>query len=157
MINEEEMKSIILPQYLVKTGLDGLAHILHVAHFGKLIAQKECPYFLDEVLLGCYLHDIGRGRFGVGSHGDVGAEFAREILAMYFPNTSVDWIVYSIKHHDKGKTTKDRTIGSVWDADRISLWRLGKVPDLKRISTNTGKLLIPYAKKYINEHRMEYN
>lgn len=38
----KEAKSIIYPQYVVKNGMDGLAHIEHVTHIGMEIAEREC-------------------------------------------------------------------------------------------------------------------
>lgn len=60
----KEAKKIIYPQYVVKNGIDGLAHIEHVTHIGMEIAERECGDTDTDLLgitLGCLLHDIGRG------------------------------------------------------------------------------------------------
>ena len=58
----KEAKKIIYPQYVVKNGIDGLAHIEHVTHIGMKIAERECSDTDTDLLgitLGCLLHDIG--------------------------------------------------------------------------------------------------
>lgn len=157
MIDIEKTEGIIFPEYLVKNGLDGLTHIGHVVHFGQLIAERACPQKMVDVLLGCYLHDIGRGRNPPKmTHGDAGAPIARRILQTHFPDSDIEKIVSAVQFHDRGRTTSDVVIGSIWDADRLSLYRIGKTPDPARLSTPESVILIPYAENFIKEHMHEY-
>lgn len=159
MINENEIKEIILPQYRVRKGLDGIVHINHVAYFGRLISEVSCPENLTEVLLGCYLHDIGRGHIEINKdHGYAGAVISRRIIDNSFSNLEIDIdrLIYAVGEHNKGKTTEDIVVGSIWDADRISLFRVKKVPNPILLSTKSAIELIPYAEKYIKDHMEEY-
>jgi hypothetical protein len=53
-----------------------------------------------------------------------------------------DLLVYACRHHEKGETTENATIGVCWDADRLDLPRVGIVPDPKLLSTKAGKEMI---------------
>ena len=158
-LTEQYMQNIILPKYAVKTGLDGIVHIKHVAHFGRLLADANCPENINDVLLGCYLHDIGRGHANEKqTHGDAGANIAKVILETSFSKYSIDVekIIFAVKNHDKGMITDDLVIGSIWDADRLSLFRVKKIPDPKRLSTKVAISLLTYAENYINNNFLEY-
>ncbi len=159
----KKSKGIIYPNYLVKNGIDGLTHIDHVTHLGIKIGEQT--YTDEEILhiaLGCLLHDVGRGRELPGQrHGAAGEPLVRSILKdrffQYF-DIDVDKIAYAVKHHDEGKVIRDRIIGGIWDADRLSLFRFpSKVIDLSLLSTNEAKELLSYAKKYIEDNMGEYN
>lgn len=159
----KEAKKIIYPQYVVKNGIDGLAHIEHVTHLGMEIAERECSDndtdFLG-ITLGCLLHDIGRGNEKKGQkHGEAGVEISREILEQYFVNYNIDVekVLYAISHHDLGQVSKDKLIGSIWDADRLSLYRFkGREIDLDRLSTEAAKELLEYSKRYIAMRMKDY-
>lgn len=159
----KKSKGIIYPHYIVKNGIDGLTHIDHVTHLGIKIGEKT---YTDEELLhialGCLLHDVGRGRELPGQrHGVAGEPLVRSILKdrffQYF-DIDVDKIAYAVKHHDEGKVTRDRIIGGIWDADRLSLFRFpNKVIDLSLLSTDEAKEILLYAKEYIEEKMWEYS
>ncbi|WP_163308850.1 HD domain-containing protein [Dysgonomonas sp. 521] len=156
-----DAEKIIFPYYKEKNGLDGLIHIKHVVHFGELISRKECPQNINEVILGCYLHDIGRGyEINDETHGDAGELIARRIMERDFGtyNLDIEKITYAVKYHDKGFVSNDPVIGAIWDADRLSLYRfLGKIILLEKLSTKTTVGLRKYAKKYIEDRLGEYN
>lgn len=151
-------KGIIYPNYKVKKGIDGLAHIDHATHIGTKIGINECDNDTHNVILGCLLHDIGRGHEIRGqTHGDAGEPIAKEILQEYFKKYDIEKLIYAIKEHDKGKVTKDRVIGSVWDANRLSLYRFqGREIYMDLLSTETAKELLDYAKKYIEMNMSDY-
>lgn len=86
-------KGVIYPKYKVKNGIDGLAHIEHTTHIGSKIAKNERDGEIHNIVLGCLLHDIGRGHENVGqTHGDAGGPIAKNILEEYFKKY---WIVNS--------------------------------------------------------------
>lgn len=155
-------KGVIYPQYKVKNGIDGIAHIEHTTQIGIKIGENECTEDseLQSIILGCLLHDIGRGREILGqTHGDAGEKVAKQILKEYFikHNIDIDKIAYAIRNHDKGKTITDRVIGSIWDADRLSLYRFaGKEVRTDLLSTDSAQYLLDYAKRYIKEHMDDY-
>lgn len=153
-------KGVIYPKYKVKNGIDGLAHIDHTTHIGSQIAIKECDDEIHNIILGCLLHDIGRGHETIGqTHGDVGGPIAKNILEEYFKkyDVDIDKLVYAIKNHDKGRVTTDRMIGSIWDADRLSLYRFkGREINMDLLSTEAAKELLDYAKSYIEKNMSDY-
>ena len=153
-------KGVIYPKYKVKNGIDGLAHIEHTTHIGSKIAKNECDDEIHNIILGYLLHDIGRGHENVGqTHGDAGGSIAKNILEEYFKkyDLDIDKLVYAIKNHDKGRVTSDRMIGSVWDADRLSLYRFkGREINMELLSTETAKELLDYAKVYIEKNMSDY-
>lgn len=153
-------KGVIYTKYKVKNGIDGLAHIEHTTHLGSKIAKNECDDEIHNIILGCLLHDIGRGHENVGqTHGDAGGPIAKNILEEYFKkyDLDIDKLVYAIKNHDKGRVTSDRMIGSVWDADRLSLYRFkGREINMELLSTEAAKELLDYAKVYIEENMSDY-
>lgn len=154
-------KGIIYPKYNVKNGIDGLAHIEHTTHLGTKVGLEECNNDIHNVILGCLLHDIGRGHEVNGqTHGDAGGPIAQKTLEEYFKQYDVDIekIVYAIQKHDRGKVTTDRMIGSIWDADRLSLYRFND-REINRdlLSTDAAKYLLEYAKKYIQKNKNDYN
>ncbi len=44
------------------------------------------------------------------------------------------------EYHNIGKTSKDRTIGTCWDADRLDLMRVDMYPEVEYLSTRTARL-----------------
>jgi uncharacterized protein len=42
------------------------------------------------------------------------------------------------RYHDRGMITKEPTIGTCWDADRLDLWRLDCRPDRSYLSTEAA-------------------
>lgn len=159
----KEAKKIIYPQYVVKNGIDGLAHIEHVTHIGMEIAERECSDTDTDLLgitLGCLLHDIGRGNEEKGQrHGESGVKISREILEQSFLGYDIDIekVLYAISHHDLGQVSKDKLIGGIWDADRLSLYRFkGREIDLNRLSTEAAKELLEYSKRYIAFRMKDY-
>ena len=60
----------------------------------------------------------------------------------------IEKVLYAIAHHYLGKVSKDKLIGSIWDADRLSLYRFkGREVDINRLSTEAAKELLEYFKK----------
>jgi len=47
--------------------------------------------------------------------------------------------------HDRGEVSDDPTIGACWDADRLTLARLGILPSVGLLSTEAGRKLAPHA------------
>ena len=61
------------------------------------------------------------------------------MLQELYPHLDADLICDAIARHADGRTTKEPLAGCLWDADRLTLRRLG-VPVLTRfLSTDTAK------------------
>lgn len=163
----ERMKEVILPQYQIQTGVDGAIHAKHTALFGFMLAHVECPEKIDDVVLGCLLHDIGRVpvpdsaseedyRTANREHGRAGVPISSNILEGNFPSADKSRILYAVENHNRGLTSQDPVVGCIWDADRLGLFRVEKMPSEKLLSTKTGVLLIDYALSFIKAHKKEY-
>ena len=156
-----DSKLLIFPNYKQKNGIDGLAHINHVLSIGEELSKYYCTDFQYDIILGCLLHDIGRGyEINNQTHGGAGESISREILNMYYNSECFDFekIIYAVKNHDKGLVTPDITIGSIWDADRLSLYRFkNRVINEKLLSTERAKDILDFAKEYIYDNIDDYN
>ena len=152
---------LIYPKYKQKNGLDGLSHINHVLKIGEELSKYYNNDIQYDIILGCLLHDIGRGyEVDNQTHGDAGKIIANKILNEYYDGSGFDFekILYAIKNHDKGMITTDITIGTIWDADRLSLYRFkNRVVDTELLSTESAKKLLKFAEEYINNNASDYD
>ena len=118
--------------------LHGHAHLREVALLAGEIAAElgEDP---EAALVAGLLHDCGRMDDGGGNqHAIDSAELARGILQDEFPHLDVERICDAIARHADSQTTDDPLAGALWDADRLTLIRLGKRIDERLISTTVG-------------------
>jgi len=140
-IDYEQVRKIVM-DHLPKSGLHGIDHTDSVVEFAKKIAKKECPENYYDVVVGAYLHDIGRecDKFNL-EHGPRGAKIAEKIIEDHWPWLEKDKIIEAIRFHSHGRISNDKIIGSIWDADRLDLTRVRKKVDWGFLSTETGKEL----------------
>lgn len=98
---------------------------------------------LDVLLLFALLHDTQReNEYKDPEHGQRAAQVALLLKMDGVFNLSqedMDILLKALMEHDKGTVSDDPTIGACWDADRLTLWRVGKVPDDKYLSTSQAK------------------
>ena len=138
-------KKIIFNSYTLKEGLHGLNHVKRVVENAKTIAKNECPNHYDDIVMGAYLHDIGRVNDNGGNeHALQGFEISKQLLAKYWPHLDHRKILTAIKEHADSLITDDPLIGSIWDADRLDLTRLGIKINPELLSTKTAKKLLKY-------------
>lgn len=122
-------------------------HILRSSIYARIMAIKTCPEYLNEIMLGVILHDIGRiNNQRDPYHPKRSARLAMDILKKHWPGLNTGRIIYAIENHNMGKTTTDPVIGIIWDADRLDLVRLGIKVDKKLLSTKIAPKLIPLAR-----------
>ena len=121
--------------------LHGLAHLREVALLAGWIA-REVGENVEEAMVAGFLHDCGRQDDGSGNQHAIDSEqLARPILLERFPHLDVKCLCQAIRYHADGQVTDDPLIGAVWDADRLTLERLGYEVDVERLSTSAGKQL----------------
>ena len=72
------------------------------------------------------------------SHGRRGAELAREFNGEYFELSPkrIDILAAACEGHTELRYSEAPTIGICLDADRLNLWRVGKTPDPRYLSTD---------------------
>lgn len=142
-LDDEEVIDMCLKFYTMRIGIHGESHIRNVVKLAKRISRRECPQYTNDVIVGAALHDVGRrDDFGGNEHAVRGSRIAKGVIKSYWPNLHADKIVEAIKYHTGGLTTSDPLIGSIWDADRLDLVRLGKRIDISLLSTKTAKKIL---------------
>lgn len=127
------------------TPLHGADHWRGVAAAGIRIIEAGCLADPAVVFAFSVLHDAYR--MSEGHDPEHGARAAK--LAEYLSDQ--DWFALdsyqkavleqALVDHDQGLTTDDPTIGACWDADRLTLPRVGITPDPQFLSTDAGRSL----------------
>jgi uncharacterized protein len=88
------------------------------------------------VLLFALFHDSQRQRDGSDpEHGERAATAARALCAPCLSALQLALLCVACEGHDAGETSSDPTIGACWDADRLNLWRIGRIPNARYLST----------------------
>jgi uncharacterized protein len=74
-------------------------------------------------------------------HGPRGAALARELRGEAFDleETEMDLLGFACEEHTNGGVGSDPTVGVCWDADRLNLWRVGRRPDPRWLSTEAAR------------------
>jgi uncharacterized protein len=122
--------------------LHGISHLREVALLaGRIAVQSGAD--VEAAMVAGFLHDCGRMNDGGGRQHALGSvELARPILVACFPHLDASRICKAIAEHADGKVTDDPLIGAVWDADRLTLRRLGYEIREELLSTAAGKRMV---------------
>ena len=73
-------------------------------------------------------------------HGHRATKLALDLAALLdLADDSLRLLIEACELHDRGLVSHDPTIGAAWDADRLDLVRVGKVPDPRFFSTPAGQ------------------
>lgn len=125
-------------------GVHGLHHFNRVKKNGLILAAKNGAD-VEIVELFSLLHDACR-IYEVGDpyHGEYSAEFATQLWRerlFFLPPAKLDALMFAIEHHSDKIGSSDITICTCWDADRLDLARVGKLPDPDRLYTQEAKEL----------------
>ena len=125
----------------------GRSHIIRSLIYAKTMAQKICPEYYTEIMIGVLFHDIARktASFEPG-HAKKSSTVARRLITKHWPQLNKDKILYAIENHDRGYKSKDPVVGIIWDADRLDLCRTGISVDKRLLSTKIASKLIPFSK-----------
>ena len=102
------------------------------------------------VLVFAVLHDAMRmGDDDDPPHGARGGELARSIGLESFglSPAQIALVEEACRGHTGGAVSKDATIGTCWDADRLTLWRVGTPPSPRYMSTVPGRRLASAGKR----------
>jgi hypothetical protein len=129
--------------------LHGAAHGRSVAHIGLKLATATPGADAKVVFLFALFHDCLRQSHGRDpDHGQRAATLAAELhgVAYDLDASGRDQLLLALRDHDKGYTTDDPTVGCSWDADRLTLWRVGATPDPRYLSTAAGRERIDWAR-----------
>lgn len=135
----------------IESSVHGRAHWDRVHQNGMVISRIERNVDPRIVTLFAYLHDRRRVNDHTDpGHGERAAELhtflQRYVLPDSFPEFGLNAddkrkLHVALVEHDLGLLSYDPSIGTCWDADRLDLIRVGRIPDPSLMSTDTGKML----------------
>ncbi|MBX3171130.1 MAG: hypothetical protein KF760_27225 [Candidatus Eremiobacteraeota bacterium] len=119
-------------------GLHGARHWRRVDKIGRLLAvYTEAD--LEVVRRFALFHDSQRYNEEKDlGHGQRAADRARQFCADELSQEQMQLLYLACAGHESGLTSDDPTIGTCWDADRLDIDRLDKLPWLSLISTDLG-------------------
>jgi len=139
----ERILSVLRPSSTsLKSIFHGEDHWRHVASIGLDLAARTPDSDPTVVVLFAVLHDAQRiGDDRDPGHGARGAALARSLdLSRFgFSARQVALVETACRDHTGGGLSGDPTIGTCWDADRLTLWRVGIEPEAMYMSTAAGK------------------
>jgi len=128
-----------------KSALHGISHLRQVSLLAGKIASASGAD-VESAMVAGFLHDAGRtDDFGGNQHALDSAILARPLLIRLYPHIDADLVCYAIARHADGMTTDDPLIGSLWDADRLELKRIGRYVREDLLSTAEGKRIFRVA------------
>ncbi len=120
----------------------GIEHLREVALLAGTIAIRiGCD--VESAMIAGFLHDCARTTDEEGSkHAVDSAKVARSILEESFPHLDIENICDAIANHADGKVTEDPLSAALWDADRLTLVRLGRKVQPELLSTTVAKQMV---------------
>jgi uncharacterized protein len=138
----------VLAQHATRTAIrsiyHGPRHWRQVAQVGVALCQAGSGADPEVVLAFAMLHDVKRGSDGRDpDHGlrasRLAARLVREGLLELDP-PQIYALRRALEGHNKAYTlSRDPTIGTCWDADRFTLWRVRMTPLIGGISSRPGR------------------
>ncbi len=74
-------------------------------------------------------------------HGSRGAALARDLCGEAFDleDAEMGLLGFACEEHTNGGVGSDAAVGVCWDADRLNLWRVGRRPDPRFLSTEAAR------------------
>ena len=142
MLNLKPIVHRILEDYaLSPDGTHGVGHWARVLENGLRLAEVTGAK-IEVVQLFAVFHDSRRVNEGVDDgHGQRGADLATLLRGDLFdlPDADFDLLYDACVKHTDGLTDGDITIQTCWDADRLDLGRVGKMPEPRRLCTAAAK------------------
>lgn len=132
----------------------GADHWLGVADVGLDLLAAGADADAAIVFAFATLHDSQRlSESGDRDHGARAAEFARELNdtgLLRFDDARLTVLCDALERHDAGGTSTDPSTAVCWDADRLTLARLGIQPDPELLSTQAAKSLAGDADRLVS-------
>ena len=139
---EDDLLAYLKKQYILEwDGIHGYNHWVRVLRIGLFLApltganQRVVRAF-------AYIHDACRAIDKADRHhGMRAARLAAKLNKDYLrlSDEELELLDRACRYHDRGMITKDPTIGTCWDADRLDLWRIDCKPDQSYLSTDAAQ------------------
>jgi uncharacterized protein len=121
--------------------IHGEQHWRAVAEVGLRLIADERKADRMVVFLFALFHDSMRVNEDTDpGHGQRGADLAAELhgRAFLLPPDKLELLVRACAEHTDAPFSDDPTLGVCFDADRLNLWRVGKTPSPKYLSTDAA-------------------
>ena len=122
-------------------GIHGLAHWERVRENGLRLAGLTGAR-TDVVELFAYFHDACRLNDSHDpEHGARGADLARKLAGSVFDldPEGLFLLAEACAGHTHGETVAEITVATCWDADRLDLARVGRIPRPERLCTDAAR------------------
>jgi len=152
-LDPEEILRLVRP---VSTSLDsafhGEDHWRDVASIGLELAPSTSACDAIVVVLFAVLHDAHRiGDDDDPLHGARGAALVRslDLERLGFAESQLALVADACRGHTGGAVSGDPTIGTCWDADRLTLRRVGVEPAVRYMSTAAGKEAAAARRRFV--------
>jgi uncharacterized protein len=142
---------MISPELIIKiksqiqinwSGAHGIMHWARVYNIGMKLAQRTGAN-QNVVRLFSIFHDSGRyNEHSDPKHGSRGAKLATQLRATYCPELAdkeFELLHLACCLHTQAPTHEDITVQTCFDADRLDLGRVGKVPNPGLLCTDAAK------------------
>ena len=126
---------------LSHNGMHGIEHWLRVLINGRLIAAQSGAD-IDVVEHFALLHDVQRqDEYRDIQHGNRAADFAASLIGdwIHLKSTQMYQLTEACRYHSMGRLSKDVTIQTCWDADRLDLGRVGERPNPTYLGTKAAR------------------
>jgi HD superfamily phosphodiesterase len=124
-----------------RSELHGLPHLREVSLLAGFLADAE-GRDVEPAMVAGFLHDCERRHDGGGNeHALDSAATARRLVPRLFAHLDAAAIARAVKLHADGLTTRDHPDAALWDADRLTLVRLGYRVDSRLLSTRCARRL----------------
>lgn len=135
---EDMLLKYIKEQYRLDwNGIHGIGHWMRVLRIARYLAplndanQKVVEAF-------ALIHDACRHNDKSDRHhGFRAAKMAARLnsTCLLLDEHELELLDRACRYHDRGMITREPTIGTCWDADRLDLWRINCQPDRGYLST----------------------
>jgi uncharacterized protein len=125
-----------------RSSIHGESHWQRVAAAGLALLPKTPAADPALVFLFALFHDSMRLNDNYDPmHGPRGAALARELRGEAFDleDAEMGLLGFACEEHTNGGVGSDPTVGVCWDADRLNLWRVGRRPDPRLLSTEAAR------------------
>jgi uncharacterized protein len=139
----KQLLNAIQKQYRLSwNGTHGIGHWARVRENGLYIAENLIGVNKTIIELFAVFHDSARQNDNNDTgHGSRGAELAKELRGTFFELEDLDFeLLYTACcHHTDTHFHENITVQACWDADRLDLGRVGKIPIIDYFGTPAAK------------------
>ncbi len=121
----------------------GIKHWRRVREIGNYLA-KETKADIEVINFFAFLHDSKRENESDDLwHGKRASVFIKELYnkkLFHISKSQLDRLLFACEYHNNSNIkSKDITIQTCWDADRLDLWRVGIMPHKHFLNTDFAK------------------